>query len=110
MNHPGETSELAKIAEPTVAVVNNAQREHQEFMATVEAVALEHASVIHALSPEGVAVFPADDAYASIWRVAATGSRIMDFALNSAERTTEAAVKGTFDGNVLSIATPEGQV
>lgn len=101
MNHPGETLELAKIAEPTVAVVNNAQREHQEFMATVEAVALEHASVIHALTPEGVAVFPADDAYASIWRVAATGSRIMDFALNSAERITEAAVKGTFAGNVL---------
>ena len=64
-------------------MVNNAQREHQEFMATVEAVALEHASVIHALPPDGVAVFPADDAYASIWRVAATGSRIMDFALNS---------------------------
>ena len=82
MNHPGETSLLAKIAEPTVAVVNNAQREHQEFMATVEAVALEHASVIHALRREGVAVFPADDAYASIWRVAATGNRIIDFALN----------------------------
>lgn len=108
MNHPGETSELAKIAEPTVAVVNNAQREHQEFMATVEAVALEHASVIHALTPEGVAVFPADDAYASIWRVAATGSQIMDFALNSSERTTEAAVKGTFAGNLLSIDTPQG--
>ncbi|MEC5404746.1 UDP-N-acetylmuramoyl-tripeptide--D-alanyl-D-alanine ligase [Paraburkholderia sp. MPAMCS5] len=110
MNHPGETSLLAKIAEPTVAVVNNAQREHQEFMATVEAVALEHASVIHVLSPEGVAVFPADDAYASIWRVAATGNRIVDFALNTAERTTEAAVTGTFDGKVLSIDTPEGSV
>ncbi|HEY1995466.1 UDP-N-acetylmuramoyl-tripeptide--D-alanyl-D-alanine ligase [Paraburkholderia sp.] len=119
MNHPGETSVLAKLAEPTVAVVNNAQREHQEFMATVEAVALEHASVIHALSPDGVAVFPADDAYASIWRVAATGNRIVDFALNSpaglaargeAGRTTEAAVKGTFTGNLLSIDTPEGHV
>jgi UDP-N-acetylmuramoyl-tripeptide--D-alanyl-D-alanine ligase len=110
MNHPGETSLLAKIAEPTVAVVNNAQREHQEFMATVEAVALEHASVIHALSPDGVAVFPADDAYASIWRVAATGNRIVDFALNTAERVTEAAVKGTFDGSRLSIDTPEGRL
>lgn len=111
MNHPGETSLLGKIAEPTVAVVNNAQREHQEFMATVEAVALEHASVIHALSPEGVAVFPADDAYASIWRVAATGNRIMDFALNpSADRTTEAAVTGTFTGNLLAIDTPQGHV
>ncbi|MDP9650902.1 UDP-N-acetylmuramoyl-tripeptide--D-alanyl-D-alanine ligase [Paraburkholderia caledonica] len=110
MNHPGETSLLAKIAEPTVAVVNNAQREHQEFMATVEAVALEHASVIHALNPDGVAVFPADDAFASIWRVAATGNQIVDFALNSDERTTEAAVTGRFDGKLLSVDTPQGHV
>jgi UDP-N-acetylmuramoyl-tripeptide--D-alanyl-D-alanine ligase len=75
MNHPGETALLGKIAEPTVAVVNNAQREHQEFMATVEAVALEHASVIHSLTPDGVAVFPADDAYAGIWATASSTSR-----------------------------------
>ena len=109
MNHPGETELLGKITEPTVAVVNNAQREHQEFMATVEAVALEHASVIHALTPDGVAVFPANDAYASIWRVAATGNRIMDFALQtSASGATEAAVTGTFTGNQLAIDTPQG--
>ncbi|TDN67680.1 UDP-N-acetylmuramoyl-tripeptide--D-alanyl-D-alanine ligase [Paraburkholderia sp. BL10I2N1] len=110
MNHPGETDLLAKITEPTVAVVNNAQREHQEFMATVEAVALEHASVIHALRPDGVAVFPADDAYASIWRVAATGNPILDFALNSAERATDAAITATFAGNRLTIDTPQGRV
>jgi UDP-N-acetylmuramoyl-tripeptide--D-alanyl-D-alanine ligase len=113
MNHPGETDLLAKIAEPTVAVVNNAQREHQEFMATVEAVALEHASVIHALKPEGTAVFPADDAYASIWRVAATGSRILDFALHTDERAVEAAVTGKLvdvGHNRLAIATPEGHL
>ncbi|MEK6349113.1 MAG: UDP-N-acetylmuramoyl-tripeptide--D-alanyl-D-alanine ligase [Burkholderia sp.] len=108
MNHPGETQTLAKIAAPTVALVNNAQREHQEFMATVEAVALEHASVIHALTPDGVAVFPADDKYAGIWRVAATGNRIVDFALNDGAGTTEAAVTGTMQGGVLAIATPAG--
>ena len=32
MNHPGEIAQLADIARPTVALVNNAQREHQEFM------------------------------------------------------------------------------
>ncbi|MBN3764809.1 UDP-N-acetylmuramoyl-tripeptide--D-alanyl-D-alanine ligase [Burkholderia sp. Ac-20365] len=110
MNHPGETELLGKIAAPTVAVVNNAQREHQEFMATVEAVALEHASVIHALASDGIAVFPANDTYAGIWRVAATGNRIIDFALNTDERATEAAVQGTLDGNQLSIDTPEGHV
>ncbi|WP_051481937.1 UDP-N-acetylmuramoyl-tripeptide--D-alanyl-D-alanine ligase [Paraburkholderia nodosa] len=114
MNHPGETELLAKFAEPTVAVVNNAQREHQEFMATVEAVALEHASVIHALKPTGVAVFPADDAYASIWRVAATGSRILDFALHTDTSAVEAAVTGKLvdklGGNRLAIATTEGHL
>ncbi|WP_028228639.1 UDP-N-acetylmuramoyl-tripeptide--D-alanyl-D-alanine ligase [Paraburkholderia ferrariae] len=110
MNHPGETALLAKFAEPTVAVVNNAQREHQEFMATVEAVALEHASAIHALKPEGVAVFPADDAYAGIWRVAATGSQILDFALHTAERGVDAAVTGKLAGNRLAIAAPQGHL
>src|SRR5882672_9661225 len=32
VNHPGETATLAAIASPTVALINNAQREHQEFM------------------------------------------------------------------------------
>ncbi|PCE29387.1 UDP-N-acetylmuramoyl-tripeptide--D-alanyl-D-alanine ligase [Burkholderia ubonensis] len=110
MNHPGETEILARLTAPTVALVNNAQREHQEFMATVEAVALEHAAVIHALAPDGVAVFPADDAYAGIWRVAATGNRIVDFALNDGERHTDAQVTGRVDGGALAIDTPAGSI
>ncbi|WP_277186952.1 UDP-N-acetylmuramoyl-tripeptide--D-alanyl-D-alanine ligase [Caballeronia sp. BR00000012568055] len=108
MNHPGETEVLGKIAAPTVAVVNNAQREHQEFMATVEAVALEHASVIHALGETGTAVFPADDHYASIWRVAATGNPIIDFALT--DDVTKAAVTGTLKGTTVHMHTPQGDV
>ena len=46
MNHRGETRELAAIARPTVVVVNNAQREHQEFMASVAEVAAEHADAV----------------------------------------------------------------
>lgn len=112
MNHSGETAVLAKIALPTIALVNNAQREHQEFMATVEAVALEHASVIHALPADGVAVFPADDAYAGIWRIAATGNRIVDFALEDASRAgaaAAAAVTGALAGNRLHVRTPAGE-
>lgn len=108
MNHPGETQMLGKIAAPTVSVVNNAQREHQEFMATVEAVALEHASIIHALGATGTAVFPADDHYASIWRVAATGNPVLDFALHTSESQTDAAVTGRLEGATLMIQTPHG--
>jgi UDP-N-acetylmuramoyl-tripeptide--D-alanyl-D-alanine ligase len=46
MNHPGEIAQLAAIAQPTVALVNNAQREHQEFMHSVAAVAEENGSVL----------------------------------------------------------------
>jgi UDP-N-acetylmuramoyl-tripeptide--D-alanyl-D-alanine ligase len=68
MNHPGEIAYLSTLAQPTVAVVNNAQREHQEFMHTIEAVAQENGSVISALPADGVAVFPSDDAYSALWR------------------------------------------
>jgi UDP-N-acetylmuramoyl-tripeptide--D-alanyl-D-alanine ligase len=68
MNHPGEIARLAAIAAPTVALVNNAQREHQEFMHTVEAVARENGAVLQALAPSGVAVFPGDDQYTGLWR------------------------------------------
>ncbi len=79
MNHPGEIAELAALALPTVALVNNAQREHQEFMATVEAVALENGQVIQALGPDGVAVFPSDDPYTPLWRKLAAGRRALTF-------------------------------
>jgi UDP-N-acetylmuramoyl-tripeptide--D-alanyl-D-alanine ligase len=68
MNHPGEIAYLAHIAKPTVALVNNAQREHQEFMATVEAVARENGSVFSALGPTGVAVFPAGEEFSPLWK------------------------------------------
>ena len=68
MNHPGEIASLAAIVQPTVALVNNAQREHMEFMATVEAVARENGAVIGALSASAVAVFPADDPFSATWR------------------------------------------
>ncbi|PLQ01250.1 UDP-N-acetylmuramoyl-tripeptide--D-alanyl-D-alanine ligase [Cupriavidus pauculus] len=83
MNHPGETVYLAAIAQPTVAVITNAQREHQEFMVSVEAVAHEHASAIAALPADGVAVFPVDaesgGAHAAIWRQAAGKRRVLAF-------------------------------
>ena len=81
MNHPGEIAVLARIAQPTVALVNNAQREHQEFMGTVEAVARENGAAIESLPANGVAVFPADDEYRDTWQAQAAGRRCLRFAL-----------------------------
>lgn len=82
MNHPGEIAPLAAMAAPSVALVNNAQREHLEFMADVRAVALENGAVIGALSADGVAVFPADDAYTATWRELAGARKCVTFALD----------------------------
>jgi UDP-N-acetylmuramoyl-tripeptide--D-alanyl-D-alanine ligase len=79
MNHPGEIAYLAGIARPTVALVNNAQREHQEFMATVAAVARENGSVFAALRISGVAVFPADDEFTPLWQELAWARTCMTF-------------------------------
>ena len=49
MNHPGETAQLAALAQATIAIINNAQREHQEFMSSLAAVAEEHAAVLACL-------------------------------------------------------------
>ena len=70
MNHPGEIAGLAAMAQPTVALVNNAQREHLEFMHSVDAVAAENATVFSALASHGAAVFPSDDHYTHHWHQA----------------------------------------
>lgn len=73
MNHRGETRALATWTQPDVAVINNAQREHQEFMKGVEEVAHEHGDVLEALRPQGCAVINSDDAHKSFWEHKAQG-------------------------------------
>ncbi len=111
MNHPGEIAQLAAIAAPTVGLVNNAQREHQEFMHTVEAVARENGAVLQSLSRNGVAVFPADDEHTPIWRELAQGCRVIDFGAQGS-----AAVTGSVTWQAaptphwqLRLVTPQGE-
>mgnify|MGYP003601849129 CR=1 FL=1 len=112
MNHPGETELLAPLAAPTVAIINNAQREHQEFMHTVEAVAEEHADVLDALPKNGTAVFPADDAHALVWRTraASLGLTVNDFSLNEAAGAAfTARYELGLHASTVQIITPMGQ-
>jgi len=109
MNHPGEIAELAAIAAPTVALVNNAQREHQEFMASVEAVARENGSAISALGSAGVAVFPADEEHAPIWHVLAGNRPSLTFALTGPADVTCHA-EWTQDHWAVLLETPAGAV
>jgi murE/murF fusion protein len=84
MNHPGEIALLSSIAQPTIGLVNNAQREHQEFMHTVEAVARENGSVLEALPSHGIAVFPGDDVFTELWTDLAADRDVLSFGFTSA--------------------------
>ena len=91
MNHVGEIAWLAGLVKPTVALVNNAQREHQEFLSGPEATAVENGAVFEALADDGVAVFPGDDVHARIWRDLARTRQVIDFGLTPQQRVHAAA-------------------
>ena len=107
MNHRGEIAYLARIAAPTVALVNNAQREHLEFMNSVDEVAAENASVYDALPADGVAVVNADDDHAAYFRSRAGRRRTVDFGLKGG------AVSARYTSKELSselrLRTPAGE-
>ncbi len=106
MNHPGEIAVLSGIAQPTVGLVNNAQREHQEFMASVEAVAQENGAVIASLPADGVAVFPADDTYTPLWRSYAGRRKTITFGL-SADADVTCSHRANVFGSDLQVRTKD---
>ena len=108
MNHPGEIAELARIAQPTVALVNNAQREHQEFMHTVQAVAEENGSVLAYLPADGVAVFPSDEAFTPLWRSLAGQRPVLTF---GGEDADVRSLQATWADSAwqVQVQTPQGR-
>ena len=109
MNHPGEIAYIAGLTLPTVALVNNAQREHLEFMATVEAVALENGQVIQALADGGTAVFPSDDIHTAVWQGLAGARPQMTFSDSDPAADVLATHAHWIDGAwSVGIHTPKG--
>jgi UDP-N-acetylmuramoyl-tripeptide--D-alanyl-D-alanine ligase len=102
MNRPGEIAWLARIARAGVALVNNAQREHQEFLGSVEATARENGEAISALPPDGIAVYPGDDPCAPLWRRLAAGRRTLTFGTDPS-CTVHAAPGSRPDGFEMSL-------
>ncbi len=90
-NHPGEIAWLAAVARPDIALVNNAQREHQEFLDGTEGSARENGASIAALRDRGIAVFPGDDEQAPLWRTLAGPRRRIEFGLEDALQRFEVA-------------------
>ncbi len=108
MNHPGEIAELAALARPDVAVVTNAQREHMEFMQTVEATAEENSGAIRALADRGAAVVNADDACREVFLHAAGRRRVVQFGLEGGPEVTGGYSLRHLASDIV-VRTPDGE-
>ena len=109
MNHPGEIAILAQTAEPTVALVNNAQREHQEFMVNVEAVARENAAVYASLMPGGIKVFPNADTFSQLWLDLASEHASLCFGMSADAEVWASDIRADALGTSFIVHTPVGE-
>ena len=103
MNHAGEIDYLTRIAQPTVAVVNNAQRAHVGILGSVEAIAHAKGEIYAGLGADGIAVINDDDAFAPYWRSLNAGRRIVSFGFREG-----ATVRATPAGAHVRFITPVG--
>lgn len=63
MNHAGELSALTRLVRPHVALVTAIAPAHQEFFASVEAIADAKGEIFEGLEPGGTAIVPFDSPY-----------------------------------------------
>jgi UDP-N-acetylmuramoyl-tripeptide--D-alanyl-D-alanine ligase len=103
MNHAGEIDYLTRIARPTVALVNNAQRAHVGILGSVEAIAHAKGEIYAGLGADGIAVINDDDAFAPYWRSLNAGRRIVSFGFREG-----ATVRATPAGAHVRFITPVG--
>ncbi len=105
MNHAGEIDYLTRIAHPTVALVNNAQRAHVGILGSVEAIARAKGEIYAGLAPAGIAIVNEDDTFADYWKGVNPARRVVTFGFSA-----RAAVRGVAAGPRLRIVAPGGEL
>lgn len=109
MNHAGEIAYLTNIAQPTVALVNNAQRAHLAGLGSVTEIARAKGEIFSGLAKDGVAVINADDPHASLWRELAAGHRVLSFGFQQSADVCGRWHAHGFGGK-LTLTTPSGEI
>ncbi len=97
-NHFGEIEFLTTIAQPDVAVVNNAGAAHLEGFINLEGVARAKGEIFIGLGTQGIAVINADDTFADYWKDSNKDREVIAFGINN-----EATISGRLlsDGGLM---------
>jgi UDP-N-acetylmuramoyl-tripeptide--D-alanyl-D-alanine ligase len=109
MNHPGEIDYLTRLAQPTVALVNNAQRAHLEGLGSLASVARAKGEIFAGLAPAGVAVINTDDPHVALWRELAGDHAVITFGLDR-PADIMAAVRPQGFGSIVTLTAAQGTV
>jgi UDP-N-acetylmuramoyl-tripeptide--D-alanyl-D-alanine ligase len=112
-NHPGEIDYLTHIAQPHVAVINNAGPAHLEGFGSIEKVASSKAEIYSGIVHGGTAVINADDDYADYWRgvCAQLGGdkNLITFSMQDASADLYANLLDAGNTTVIELKTPSGK-
>jgi len=78
----GEIDYTVRLAQPQIAILNNAMGAHLEGFGSLQGVVRAKGEIFDGLSEEGVAVINRDDPHAQFWldKVAARGLKVITFA------------------------------
>ena len=109
MSHEGEIRYLTKIAQPQVALVNNAGTAHIGEVGSREGIARAKGEIFEGLAEGGTAVINADDEFAGYWKSLNVNRKIITFGLGA-----NADVSATYQtqNNVteIKLITPNGKI
>ncbi len=107
MNHLGEISYLSKIANPQVAVINNAGTAHIGELGSRQAIAQAKGEIFDGLEEDGIAVVNANDTYADYWKSLNTNRKVITFGIDVKADVT--AQYATHHGKMdIQLTTPNG--
>ena len=111
-NHPGEIDYLTHIAQPHVAVINNAGPAHLEGFGSIEKVASSKAEIYSGIVHGGTAVINADDDYADYWRgvCAQLGNdkKVITFSMQDASADLYASLLDAGSTTAIELKAPGG--
>ena len=107
MNHAGEIRYISGLAEPSVALINNAGVAHIENLGSREAIARAKAEIFEGLRPGGTAVINADDKFASLWRAVTAHANQIDFGLEATAAVSATYKLRALDSEIV-LSTPLG--